>query len=548
MRASEENADVLPEPGAHGRCGFGELLLVLLLTALLWVGYLSRTDFHVAPREDVLETLVAAREFAAGHGFTIPTACPSMLVFLKEQGRLDRPWPNVLRSPLPVVLIGGLLRVTSEPTAIALSSGIFFLLTAPLIYLIAFRLQGRPAAVFATTAFVLSPAGLYLGSTGLTESSTIFCLAAITVLLMRRITWQSALAAGAAAGIGYLGRSTMEMWAVVIVAYVLLASREAGWGRALGRAAAFCVPLAIALVWWGLQMQALTGEFGYSAQTDIMIRHDLDLYPGRSSSLALEHWSPLEFIVQHPVEIARKYAIIAEDVWPNALDIGALPLLMAAFFVELIVVVAGGRPGGFRWMIYGLLVLTLLLVPLSSIAHGGVGVSRYLDPLGPVCAAIGAAFVVELLRRKRASMRLAAVPLGLIVLFTAMPTLMDVAVGPYHQDARAQVREIADALLAAAGPDDVIASTHASTLSAATGMDTVRLPMTPEEFLRLDRELVRVDWMHIRHRGEGNEERTMAWRPIMEGEETLPGFEPWRRFGDGSVVLRRVQTAGRHSG
>jgi len=71
-------------------------------------------------------------------------------------------------------------------------------------------------------------------------------------------------------------------------------------------------------------------------------------------------------------------------------------------------------------------------------------------------------------------------------------------------------------------------------------MDTVRLPMTPEQLLRLDRELVRVDWVHIRHRGEGNEERTMAWRPIMDGEETLPGFELWKQFGDGSVVLRRA--------
>ena len=540
MTASEAEAEVVPEPRADSRCGIGELLLVLLLTALLWSGYLARTDFHVAPREDVIETLVAAREFAAGHGFTIRTACPSMLVFLQEQGRLDRPWPNVLRSPLPVMLIGGMSRVTSEPTAIALSSGIFFLLTAPLIYLLAFRLQGRPAAVFATTAFVLSPAGLYLGSTGLTESSTIFCLAAIALLLMRPITWRTALAAGAVAGLGYLGRSTMEMWALVIVIYVLVASRQAGWRRAIGRAAAFCVPLAIAVGWWGLQMHALTGEFGYSAQTDIMIRHDLDLYPGRSSSLALEHWKPLEFMVQHPVEMAKKYAIIAEDVWPNLLDIGALPLLVAAFFVELIVVVAGGKPGGFRWMIYGLLVLMLLLVPLGSIAHGGVGVSRYLDPLGPVCAAIGAAFVIELLRKRRASLRLAAVPLGLIVLFTAMPTLMDVAVGPYHQDARARVKEIADALQAAAGPDDVIASTHASTLSAATGMDTVRLPMTPDDLLRLDRELVRVDWVHIKYRGESNEERTAAWRPIMDGEATLRGFELWEQFGDGSVLLRRA--------
>ncbi len=531
------------EAEVRARCGVGELIVVLLLTTLLWIGYLSRTDFHVFPREDVIETVVAAREHAAGNGHTIRTVAPSTLVFLKQQGRLERPWPNVLRAPLPVMLIATFSRVVPEPLAVALSSGIFMLLSAPLIYLLAFRLQGRPAAILAAAAFVLSPAGLYLGSTGLTESSTIFSLTALALLLMGPIAWRSAFAAGVAAAIGYLGRSTVSAWAIVTILYVAYASRGDGWRHAFGRSAAFALPVALVVGWRGLQMLALTGEFGYSAQPDMMIRHDLDLYPGRSASHALEHWSPLQFILQHPGAIARKYAVIAEDVWPHLLDLGALPFLVGAFMVELIVVFARGKRGGIRWLIYALLALMVLLVPLASIDHGGVGISRYLDPFGPLCAAFGAAYIVELLRRSGASLPLAAIPLAVIVLFTALPTLMDVAVGAYHQQATTQMQAVTDTIQAEAAPDDVIASTHASTLSFVGGLYTVRLPITPEDLLRLDREYVPVQWVHIKHRSAENRPRTRAWRPIMQQAETLPGFEFWRRFDDGSVVLRRATQA-----
>ncbi|MFO8080571.1 MAG: glycosyltransferase family 39 protein, partial [Armatimonadota bacterium] len=253
--SDHEGARVHPSTG----CSWRELLLVLVLAALLWGGYLARTDFHVFPRDDVMQAVVAARQFAAGEGHTSRVATPTMLVFLAEQGRLERPWPNALRSPLPVVLMGSLMGFVSEPTAVALSSGIFFVLAVPLIYLIGCRLAGRWAGGLAAIAFVLAPSGLYLGSTGMTESSTIFALAAIILLLMRPFTWRGALLAGVALGIGYLGRSTMQMWALVMVLYVIWASLDDGWGRAIARAAVFVAPLALAVWWWGGQMEALTG-------------------------------------------------------------------------------------------------------------------------------------------------------------------------------------------------------------------------------------------------------------------------------------------------
>lgn len=488
-----------------------------------------------------MEQVVAARQFAAGEGHTTRVVSPSMLTFLAEQDRLDRPWPNALRSPLPVMLMGWLMRVVSEPMAVALSSGIFFVLSVPLIYLLACRVAGRSAGIFAAAAYTLSPVGVYMASTGLTESSTIFALAAVFLLLMRPISWQRALAAGVVAGIGYLGRSTVQMWAVLMVAYILWASYEDGWGRAIARSVAFCIPLTVAIWWWGSQMHALTGEFGYSAQPDIMIRLDTDLYPFRSSALTLEHWGTLEFISAHPGEIVRKYGRIAHETWPLFITMAGMPLLVAFFIAEMVLVLAGAERGGVRWLAYLLLAQMLLTIPLASYGHGGVGVNRYLDPLGPVCAAFGAAFAVELLRRRGASVQLAIVPLGLVVLITAVPVFFDMAVGPYHQGAVEETRR----LVAAFGPrfedDDVTASTHAAWVSWATGMYAVRLPMTPEDLARMDREMVPVDWVHIRERGAGNEGHTTAWEPIMAGEETLPGFEMHARLDDGGVILRRIE-------
>lgn len=517
-----------------------ELALVAIVTAAVWVAWLARTDFHVFPLEDVKQTVVAARELAAGHGMTSRVAVPPMLVFLAESGREQPPWPNALRAPLPVLLMGALMRVLSEPTAVALSSGIFLLLAAPLLYALGFRLAGRPAALLATAAYIVSPAGLYLGSTGFTESSTIAALAGLLLALMGPLSWRSVLVAGAAAAVGYLGRSTMTMWAVAIVAYILWLSRPAGLVRALGRAALFCLPLALAVWWWGAQMGALTGTFGYSAQNDIGIRRDTGLYPGRSSSLALEHWTVREFIATHPRVIVAKYARIAEQTWPSFITMGGLALLVAFFVAEFVLVAARARPASVHWLLYGLIALQLVMVPFVSFGHGGVSVNRYLDPFGPAAATLGAAFAIELLRRYGASLRRAAWPLAALLALMATPTAMDLAVGRYHGGAMAQAEELGSYLRAQGSPDDVVASSEESLVAWASGMYAIGLPITPAEFLRLHRELVAVDWVHIQHRGEGNRERTDAWERIMAGDEELPGFELVHRFSNGSVLLRRA--------
>ncbi|NLO05778.1 MAG: hypothetical protein GX131_08100 [candidate division WS1 bacterium] len=534
-RPPTETPAVAPRPSA------AELLLVTLLAAALWAGYLARTDFHLFPRDDVMQAVSAARQLAAGEGFTTRVAEPPMLVFLREQG-VDTapPWPSALRAPLSVGLIGLLMPLTGEPLAVALSSGIFFILSVPVLYLVSFRLAGRPAAILAAAVYVLSPAGLYLGSSGLTESSTIFALSVIVLMMMRPITPAAALTAGLAAGIGYLGRSTMTMWAVLIVLYILWMARDAGWLPAAGRVVLFCIPLAAAVWWWGAQMEAQTGEFGYSAQEDISIRRDTGLYPGRSSSLALEHWTIGEFVRAHPGVMASKYARIAEATWPQFITMDGLTLIVALFVAEFVIVLAGGKRVDVQWLVYLLIAQQLLMVPLASLGHGGVSANRYLDPFGPIAATFGAAFAVELVRRYGASMRRATLPFALLVALLAVPVAMDAAVGRYHGAAMEETRELAAVLLAQGEPDDVIASTHHAWLSWATNMYTVGLPITPAEFLRMDEELLAADWVHLKHRGETNEERTSAWTPIMEGRAELPGFELVQRFEGGSVLLRRA--------
>jgi len=514
--------------------------LVALLAAVVAFGvYLARTDFHVSPREDTKAAVVAARQFAAGHGMTTRVTVPSVLVFLARHGREKPPWPNALRSPLAAMSMGWLMRVTSEPMAVALSSGLFFVLSVPLIFLLGHRLGGTAAGALAACTYALSPAGLFFGSSGLNESGTIFALAGIVYLLSLPMSWPTVLGAGVIAGIGYLGRSTMTLWAPVMVCFILWRARDRGWPTALARAALFCAPLVIAVTWWGLQMQTLAGEFGYSGQSDIIIRMETGLYPGRSPALSLESWDKLEFIAQHKGLIARKYARLAEVIWPQFVTMGGMSLLVALFVAEAVVVLAQGKRVSIHWLVYALLTLQLLLVPLASFGHGGVSVNRYLDPFGPIAATLGAAFAIELLRRYGASMRLAVLPLGLIVAITAVPTLFDLAVGPYHQQALAQSREVADYLRSHGSPEQVVASTHYADVAWASGFYAVGLPITPEEFLRMDRELLAVDWVHIRHRGEHNRERTTAWEGIMSGEQQLPGFKLVKRFSDGGVLLRR---------
>ena len=517
--------------------------LSLAVAAVLYAVYLARTDFHVLPPEDTVETVVAAREVAAGHGLTTRTTSPSVLTFLSRQGRAQPPWPSATRAPLPVLVMGGLMRVVSEPMAVALSSGIFFVLSVPLVFLIGYRLAGRAAGALGSAAYAISPAGLWYGVSGMSESGTIFSLSAIVYLLMGEITWGGCLLAGAAAGVGFLGRTTMKLWAPLIVGYILWRTRRRGAARSVGMAAAFLLPLLAAWLWFGLTMGGLTGQFGYFGQEDISIRRDTGLYPGRSSSLALESWSAREFIMTHKTVVARKYARIAEQAWPALVKMGALPFLVCFFLVELFVVLSRGKRVTVHWLIYALLVLQLLLVPLVSYGHGGVGENRYLDPFGVVAAALGAAFAVELLRRYGTPLRRAALPMAGILLLTSIPTLFDLAVGPYHAAAVWHWGQVGAYLEEHGTPDDVVASTHAGETAWKSPMYSIGLPVTPEELVRMSAEMVPVDWVYIQPRPGDNAGRTTAWEPIIAGERELPGFALDHRFPDGAVLLRRTSAS-----
>jgi hypothetical protein len=78
----------------------------------------------------------------------------------------------------------------------------------------------------------------------------------------------------------------------------------------------------------------------------------------------------------------------------------------------------------------------------------------------------------------------------------------------------------------------------------ATGAYAIEVPVTPQQFLRMHRELTEVDWLYLQHRGGDNRGRTTAWEPVMEGEEKLAGFETHERLEDGAVILRRAGQAG----
>ncbi len=517
-----------------------DLAVALAVAIILFAIYLARTDFHVSPREDTMECVVIAEEINAGNGMTTRIIAPSVLTYLDRIGRAEPPWPNLLRSPLPCLTIAWLSRVLPQPLAVALSSGIFFLLSVPLVFLLGHRLGGRGAGWLAAVTYVVSRSGLWFGVTGLNESGSIFALAGIACCLVSPPTWGSCLAAGAFAGVGYLGRSTFKLWALPILAFILWRSRGDGVPRGALRVAAFAAPLVIAWVWWGATIGGMTGEFGASAQEDIIIRLDTDLYPGRSPSLTFEHWKTGEFIISHPGEVVRKYGRLAEKSWPWLVDIGAMPLLVAFFIVEAVIVFSGGKRVRIQWLVYALLAMQMLLVPLASEGHGGVGPNRYLDPFGPIAAAIGAAFAFELLGRYQVQIRDATPVFAVLVALTAVPVLFNMVVGPYHGAHVARAREFGEFVASRAEPGEIIASTHASLDAWVSGMHAIYLPMTPEDLLRMDREMLAVDWVHIKRRGEANRARTVAWEPIMSGEAELPGFVLVKRFDDGGVLLTRA--------
>lgn len=172
------------------------VIALLLLPPLLWSAYYSVR--FPGLRGDALDYAQLGRNLAEGRGFSTYILRPLALT----HGVNPTHQPDVTHGLLyPLVLAIAFGALGAKDAVVAGISGLFYLLTLPLLYLLGARLFNRTVGLLAMGAFAFSPVVLDAAISGLPITFTIFLMTALLLVLcsvIRRLEPVQAVAGGEA--------------------------------------------------------------------------------------------------------------------------------------------------------------------------------------------------------------------------------------------------------------------------------------------------------------------------------------------------------------
>lgn len=340
--------------------GIWELILLVgltLLTAVIWYAYYQQ-HFIGLLLNDAMDYAGIARNVAEGEGFISQYLTPLSLV---HQGV---PQADMWRAPLwPLVLAGfqGVFGFIDE--ASAFGTGFFFIITTPLVFLLARCLFSSTVAVASTLLYMGSPVLLAYSISGMTESMSVFFMVlCFLVLLSPKTTnrWGDVLL-GLVLGLFYLTRYN----ALVFLPFLALFRAYQCPGK---RAVAVLRVLAgflLATLPWLIRNTIIFGNPFFSLQK-YEIAMFTKTYPDYLMYGLPEKVDALGFAWQHIQEIGDKIA----QGWASFISMattqefwGIVPLIVLLFFLPI-----GWRQKQVGWwkvlviLLFGLQMAALLVI------------------------------------------------------------------------------------------------------------------------------------------------------------------------------------------
>jgi 4-amino-4-deoxy-L-arabinose transferase-like glycosyltransferase/tetratricopeptide (TPR) repeat protein len=197
---------------------------LLLLACLLWlIFYRLYVDdlepFHYNP--DVMAYAQIAEQLAEGNGLSTYHTYPYLTRLFPQ--KLPIPFPEVSwRLPLHPMLLALLFKWFQTSTAvIPFASGLAYVLTVPLVYLLATDMRDERIGILSGLLFSTNVFVLQLGVSGMSESLYSLLLLLFVWFATRRDTGGNSLAAGLFFGLSWLTRGTSQLLLIPALLYFL---------------------------------------------------------------------------------------------------------------------------------------------------------------------------------------------------------------------------------------------------------------------------------------------------------------------------------------
>ncbi len=469
---------------------------LLLFATGCWLAAFE--PFLVYP--DAYDYAQMGREIRRGHGFATQQTFPRHIPTLAELGYWqDAHWPNLYRYPITPLLTAGVLTVVDDPVrAAVIQSGLWFLITAPLIFVLARRFANPGVAAFCALVVVADPRLLDASHSGMTETFGALLIAIFFLSAHRQpgTSWKWLLTGGVC-GLAYLTRTQL---AALLPIGLIYAWTSANAVRRRNAVALVLAGAAIAVLPWTVRNTVVAGDPAFSFSTSRNLMKGI-----AESDLELDLKAPAtaaSFLQSHGTDILDKWrANLAQLFEPGFRSRILGPWLSHVLIPFLVVCFIPTEDEDFNR--FGRLA-ALFVVATFVVTALAFHRDRFYDPLRPILLTVACIGCWKLLcrwRRLRASRSATGALLALAIAAGAAmcvrTTLSRIDATPataareqVHQRAQARVRQIVPR-------GAIVASDVSFRVALDADRRAIRLPRDPNQLWEITEEYGDVDFILI---------------------------------------------------
>lgn len=280
------------------------VILFFLFSVLVWSFFYQNQSDRALYNPDAYSFGVVAKEVAQGNGFQTKCLIPTQLEYLSKTTPGTISWETIYNFPFPILVMAALFLIVGTGNfGISLSSGLFYFLSVPLVYLIARQRFNRLVATLASLFFIFFPYILKYSISGMTELASIFFTLLLVYLFTFRISPSMLIGSGLALGLFYLNRHTAMIFVPVVLVFIYKIDPTRKWRNW----ACFLAALGLVILPWLWHMYKISGNPFLHTGSAMLIANQTPLFPDSHAAYHFYYLSLLEFMLKYPGFLAVKY-------------------------------------------------------------------------------------------------------------------------------------------------------------------------------------------------------------------------------------------------
>jgi len=515
--------------------------LLLLAISIIWLWAFNTHSFW---KTDALDYAQMGRELGSGKGLSTLHIFPRHIRLFSEKGYLEKEnWPNLYRYPLPIILDAFFYKITANISmAAVLQSGAAFLLSIPVLFILATRLTNLKVGIISTIFYVADPV-VFTGSyQGMSESLAIlWILSLFLIVFSGEMSKPKYLAMGVICGLAYLTRTQLIFLVPLVVLYVWIQVQKKA---RLSGLALFSIAFVFTIGPWFVRNAALVGDpaFSFSTSRNLVkgscpVNSDLDLQldaPVKTLEVLKSYGPGVARKTFKNILMATRLSFWGRNFSPKG------SIFIFFLFASVIYRWCSGesRYDSFRRAVVVLVFGNLLIVSLAF--HN----PRFHTPVIPLIYIVGINEILVLfgdLGFSR-SMKLKHIAVWGLLLF-GIVRLWNATMIEKNRPSplSADDKKSYEIIRQVAGDDTIIASSVSHKIACYAGCRSLRLPVFERDLLKINESFLPIDYVLInRNILDSDSKRYASYSKFIKSDEFLKTFEFAQELPDGAVLFKRL--------